>query len=235
MRLKQAYPHLAARFSWYADEAHYTADYPQDHTPFSMTGWPYVSPYPYVFATDVMDGDGVDCAKLFAYWLAEAKAGRMPWLKYLIWQAKLYDVRNGWRPQDSSGHMEHIHLSVRTDYRDASLGEWSLLPKEDDMDASQDQMLKATNARTGALALGQASIKTSWTKNPNGDEPQWSVRKINEIVTTQAELKATLAVIQSALARIERAIEKGSPAEPGTGPALPWTVTFTGTGTIDGE
>lgn len=129
-RLRVAYPRAAEAhlFSWYADEAHYQAEPPQDHTPFSATGWPLESPRWVVFATDVMHrpDQGVDCFDLFPYWLYEAKAGRMPWLKYLIWQAKRYDLRNDYAPVDASGHFGHVHLSARTDHQHTSLGDWSV-------------------------------------------------------------------------------------------------------------
>jgi hypothetical protein len=144
-RMKVAYPRAASTFSWYANESHYTAEPPQDHTPFSATGWPQVSPQWWVFATDIMHRPdlGVDCNVLFNYWIAEARAGRMPWLKYMIWQAKLYDVRNGWRPQANSGHFDHIHLSVRTDFKDRGLGSWSIVPGGADMDVNQNAKLDA--------------------------------------------------------------------------------------------
>jgi hypothetical protein len=102
-----------------------------------------------VFATDVMHRPdlGVDCRVLSAYWIAEARAGRMPWLKYLNWQGKQYRAkgyagetvafRTAWA---NSGHFDHIHLSVRTDYRTASLGSWSLTPGggDDDMAFGDD-------------------------------------------------------------------------------------------------
>lgn len=131
-RMKVAYPKgdAADMFSWYANDAHYTAVPAEDHTPFSQTGWPLPSPQWWVFATDIGHRPdlGVDCNVLFAYWLSEAKAGRMPWLKYLIWQAKLYDVRNAWHPQANSDHFDHIHISARTDFKDIGLGSWSITP-----------------------------------------------------------------------------------------------------------
>lgn len=129
-RLKVAFPRAAHLFSWYADEAHYQAVPAQDHTPFSQTGWPKTSPEWWVFATDIMHRPdlGVNCDILFAYYLVEAKAGRMPWLKYIIWKGKIYDVRNGWKADDASGHFDHMHLSGRTDHRDTTLGQWSVTP-----------------------------------------------------------------------------------------------------------
>ena len=155
-RLKLAFPRAAAAnlFSWHANEEHYQAEPPQDHTPFSATGWPLDSPQWVVFATDVMHRPdlGVDCNVLFAYWLAEAKAGRMPWLKYMIWQAKRYDVRNQWRPVASSGHFDHIHKSTRTDHRYTTLGSWSLVPDGDDeMTPAQAQTLDRIDGRVTAM------------------------------------------------------------------------------------
>lgn len=130
--LKVAYPQGAAAnlFSWYADEAHYESDYPEDHTPFSVTGWPQPDPQWWVCATDVMHRPdlGVDCGPLFDYWITSARAGLMPWLKYLIWQAKLYDVRNGWAPRANSGHYDHIHMSTRTDHLTTGLNGWTVVP-----------------------------------------------------------------------------------------------------------
>jgi hypothetical protein len=129
-RMKAAFPG-AGPFSWFANDAHYQANPPLDHTPFSADGYKIKpSPYPVVFATDIMNqpSKGVVCQAMFNYWIVEARAGRMPWLKYLIWQAKIYDVRHGWVAQTNSDHFDHIHISVRTDFQNTSLGTWSLLP-----------------------------------------------------------------------------------------------------------
>lgn len=131
-KLKAAFPKAAEKnlFSWYANDAHYQAVPPQDHTPYSATGWPGTSPRWWVLATDVMHRPdlGVDCDILFPYWLREARAGRTPWVKYLIYQAKLYDVRSGWVPQENSDHFDHAHISTRTDYLLKSTGSWSIVP-----------------------------------------------------------------------------------------------------------
>jgi hypothetical protein len=129
-RLRVAFPH--GSFSWYANDAHYAATPPQDHTPYSADAWP-VSPNPrwVVYALDVMAtavGGATTLDRLVTYWLAEARAGRMPWLKYLIWRARIYDVRFGWHAQDSDGHYDHAHLSARTDHTHTGLGAWSAVP-----------------------------------------------------------------------------------------------------------
>lgn len=117
-------------FGSIGDYAHLTADTPQDHAPYSQTGWPVPTPYPVVTASDVMHRPdlGVDCTVLVPYWLASAKAGRMPWLKYIIWHGKRYDVRNGWQPVAASGHFDHAHLSGRSDKVSTGLGGWNPIP-----------------------------------------------------------------------------------------------------------
>jgi hypothetical protein len=163
-KMKLAYPLSAGLFSWYANEAHYQSDFPQDHTPFSVTGWPGTSPYPVVFATDIMHRPtlGVDCNKLFPYWLAEAKAGHTPWRKYIIWQAKLYDVRNDWRPQTNSGHFDHVHLSDRTDWVNRSIGDWD--PTGENMPLTPEDAARviASDVAPGdeKLSLGNAVWQT---------------------------------------------------------------------------
>ena len=155
-RLKAAFPRAAAAnlFSWYTNDAHLLAVPPQDHTPFSATGWPVASPRWVVHATDVTHRPdlGVDCSALFPYWLSEARAGRTPWVKYLIWQARLYDVRNDWRPVGNSGHFDHVHISTRTDHEDTSLGAWPLIPGINVGGAAMAQML-IRNTDGGQLYL----------------------------------------------------------------------------------
>lgn len=126
--LKAHYPD--ATFSWYADEAHYAANFPEDHTPYSYTGWPEPCPQWWVCATDVMHRPdlGVDCQAIFDHWITAARAGETPWLKYLIWQARIYDVRYDWEPRGNSGHFDHIHASTRTDHLNTGLGSWNPIP-----------------------------------------------------------------------------------------------------------
>lgn len=150
----RAFPRAAAinLFSWYADEAHYQGEPPEDHTPYSATGEPLPSPRWVVFATDLMHRPdlGVDCNVLMPYYLAEARAGRMPWVKYLIWQAKLYHYRDGFKTaHPNSGHFDHGHLSGLTNHRNTSLGSWSVVPGgEDDMTPQEFLDIKLPNGFT---------------------------------------------------------------------------------------
>lgn len=117
------------------DTAHLTADRPQDHCPFSVTGWPAGNPYPYVLAFDAGHdpASGRDMGPIVDRWLSEARAGRTPWVKYIVWRGQLYDVRNGWKPVAASDHFDHAHVSFRTDWYNKSIGSWSPIGKDDDM------------------------------------------------------------------------------------------------------
>ena len=74
------------------DDSHMKAGTPQDHTPFSATGWPVPSPRWWIHAFDVMPppaGKGLpSLQQLGAQMLADAKAGHpgMAWLKYQNWE-----------------------------------------------------------------------------------------------------------------------------------------------------
>ena len=152
--LKHAYPKGASQFSWYANAAHYQANPPQDHTPYSADAWPLPDPRWWVFATDVMVTavGGVDEAqRLFDYWLAEAKTGHAPWIKYLIWKATIYDVRRSWVPHSNSGHFDHIHISARTDHQHTHLGSWPAIPGDDMALTSDDAHLLASTLLSTVL------------------------------------------------------------------------------------
>ena len=160
-------------FSWYADDAHYQANYPEDHTPYSYTGWPEADPPWWVCATDIMHRPdlGVDCQAIFDHWIASARAGLTPWLKYLIWQGQLYDVRNRWAPQQNSGHYDHIHCSTRTDHLETGLGDWNPIPgappEEDDM----QQYFLAHDPPTDTYWLCDGMFaRGPLVRPPNGDE-----------------------------------------------------------------
>lgn len=110
---------------------HLTHKPPEDHTPFSATGWPIASPRWWIFADDIMPpqaGSGLpSLQQLGAQMLADAKAGHpgMKWLKYMNWEP---DKNNGGRcfqerftpnyEQRLSTDRGHIHQSCRSDMKD---------------------------------------------------------------------------------------------------------------------
>lgn len=111
------------------DEAHLTANRPEDHTPFSATGWPNATPYGIVTALDLSGShsNGIGWQDVAWWWLREARARRTPWVKYLTFQGKRYDVRHDWNAVDATGHDEHVHVSFRTDWINRSIEPWKVL------------------------------------------------------------------------------------------------------------
>ncbi len=113
------------------DEDHLTDDWPQDHTPFSVTAWPLPLPGYVVTAIDLGNIRGLGQAIL-----DRAKAGWYPWLKYMNFAGHYYDSRTGWEPEPNLD--EHVHLSIRTDWVDRSIGAFNPFaplfspPTEDD-------------------------------------------------------------------------------------------------------
>lgn len=107
--------------------AHLTAGTPEDHTPFSATGWPDPSARWWVHALDVMPppaGSGLpSLAQLAAQIRADKLAGiaGASWVKYLNWTDAAGDCwHDSWQPgyaRRSSSDHGHIHGSGRTDYR----------------------------------------------------------------------------------------------------------------------
>jgi hypothetical protein len=195
-RMKAAFPG-AGPFSWFANDAHYQSNTPGDHTPFSRDGYAIKpSPYPIIFATDIMHQpqQGVDCFKLFPYWLAEAKAGRMPWLKYLIWQAKIYDVRHAWVAQANSDHFDHIHISTRTDYQNASLGTWSLLPGGEDMTLPPDYGLDRAQTSNSEHYL-QSLVNMTPNATGISNTVQTDIVIANKLVSTLQNIQAMVTAL----------------------------------------
>ncbi len=110
------------------DGSHLQASKPQDHCPFSVTGWPVAHPYPWVTAMDIMPpkpGSGLpSLQRLGTQMIADRQAGHpgMAWLKYINHEP---DRDNGgpcwhhsWQPnyaRVSSSDRGHIHASGRSD------------------------------------------------------------------------------------------------------------------------
>lgn len=116
------------------DERHLRHIPPEDHCPFSAVGWPVESPYPWLFAADIMPppaGSGLpSLQQLGAQLHGDKQAGHpgMQWLKYMNWGP---DRDNGgpcyhdsWQPEyarRNSTDRGHIHLSGRSDCKSYSL------------------------------------------------------------------------------------------------------------------
>lgn len=114
------------------NDAHLDARTPEDHTPFSVTGWPKASEYPYVHAMDIMPprpGSGLpSLVALGAQLVADRRAGFGPamWVKYINWtRGDGSCVHESWKPNHrivSSSDRGHIHISARSDYTHSMAG-----------------------------------------------------------------------------------------------------------------
>jgi hypothetical protein len=111
------------------DDSHLTADQPEDHAPFSATGWPKTSPYPYVHALDIMPPTTAglpSLAQLGAQLYADRQFGTASWLKYMNWEPSGPNgpcFHDEWQPghtRSDSTDRGHIHISIRSDYTTSS-------------------------------------------------------------------------------------------------------------------
>lgn len=107
----------------YPDDAHLNADPPEDHTPFSATGWPIASPFGYGHAIDIMPSAGKMPLSQLADRIIAAKRRGAPgaaWIKYLNWTDAAGVTRHiSWQPTEAirtSTDKGHIHISSRSDY-----------------------------------------------------------------------------------------------------------------------
>jgi hypothetical protein len=106
------------------DDRHLSALPPEDHTPFSHTGWPGTSPYPVVMAIDIEQALKAtpSTVTLGAKIVADKLANRpgTQWIKYINWtdvDGNCWD--DSWTPnhvRTRSTDRGHVHLSCRTDY-----------------------------------------------------------------------------------------------------------------------
>ena len=137
------------------DEAHRAEGSASDHNPwFVLNGQELVTARDFTHDP----ANGLDCDKLAA-WLI---ASRDPRIKYLIWRGRICDSRpqfNPWTWQPSSGHFQHLHLSVMANASADDARPWALGATEDDMSADAERKIGYIND-----ALGGAYENT-----PNGE------------------------------------------------------------------
>lgn len=118
------------------NEDHLRHDPPEDHTPYSASGWPGTAPYPYCLAVDVMpptpgqrsliNGHPLPSLQKLAAQLRADKIDGVPgaaWVKYLNWEPERDNggpcYHDSWTPnyaRRNSSDRGHIHVSSRTDY-----------------------------------------------------------------------------------------------------------------------
>lgn len=109
------------------NSAHLDADPPEDHTPYSETGWPIPSPYGWIHAMDVMrpdHGSSLPTLTELGQQLHDDRQEGEPgarWIKYLNWEpagAAGQCVHDSWQPvyaRRPSTDRGHLHISCRSD------------------------------------------------------------------------------------------------------------------------
>jgi hypothetical protein len=131
------------------DDRHLNAVPPEDHTPYSQTGWPGTSPYPVVMAIDIERApSGVpNTVALGARIVKDKLANHVGtrWIKYINWTDADGNCWNdSWTPnhvRSRSTDRGHVHISCRTDYATSAvaatydpladlLGEETMTPQE---------------------------------------------------------------------------------------------------------
>lgn len=105
----------------YPNDAHLDAEPPEDHTYYSETGWPGVSPKWWRHAIDIMPSGRLPSLQAIGQNLFNARqAGNITWLKYMNWPSDgnlAHAVQDRWEPNHSRGSSSdtgHIHLSSTT-------------------------------------------------------------------------------------------------------------------------
>jgi hypothetical protein len=151
---------------------------PEDHTPFSATGWPGKSPYPYCMAMDIMPPSAGQKSKitgkalpslqvLGAQLVKDRKAGvdGADFVKYINWEPSMNNggpcFQDSWKPdyarRDSSDR-GHIHVSARSDVHLSTKSRgYDLVARtlgEDDMTPAE--MTTWAKSAEGKAALGAA-------------------------------------------------------------------------------
>lgn len=178
------------------NDEHMRAQPPEDHTPYSATGWPVVSAYPVGHALDIAEPgprSGLPTLReLGAQIFSDVTAGvrGTEWIKYMNWtpSASGGPVHDAWQPvhtRSLSSDSGHIHISARSDMDRATVAagyDPVARLRGDDLDAQQNQMLTATTRREQALATGVTPYDRDWTAQQGDTEDHWLIKQINEIL-----------------------------------------------------
>jgi hypothetical protein len=123
--------------------SHLEHEPPEDHTPFSATGWPTKSPYPYCMAMDIMPPTAGQKSKLTGKPLPSlqqlaarlradknANYGPAEFLKYMNWEPEGNNTgpcyHETWMPtyaRRTSSDRGHIHASCRSDMHTSTVSD----------------------------------------------------------------------------------------------------------------
>lgn len=157
---------------------------PEDHTPYSATGYPARARYGVVYACDIMPppaGSGLpSLARLGAQLVADRRAGvaGVRWLKYINWEPEGNYTgpcyHDSWQPtfaRRASSDRGHIHLSGLTGYEDTDTGEYDPVARirgEEHVDAATMDAI-ADKSAVALLTRPMGSAGLGVPPRPIGD------------------------------------------------------------------
>jgi hypothetical protein len=197
----------------YPNTAHLQAEPPEDHTPFSATGWPITSKRWVGHAIDIMpktdDAVGqAELTRLARQIIADKDAGvpGTKWLKYINWTDENGNCwQTSWKPTKktvSSTDKRHIHLSGRSDMDTstevADTGWDPVARMSDDMTPSQGYVQHVMNYRVDAIRGMRLSIVIPPYTAPTGEtfpgmtEPNNLAIAITKLQNDEASITQTI-------------------------------------------
>jgi hypothetical protein len=195
----------------YPDAAHLAASRPEDHTPFSVTGWPGANKRWNARGVDVMPRSGSaaalrENADIARQLIRDRNAGvpGVAWIKYINWTDEQGVTRQErWMPNHTtvtSGDKGHVHISGRSDV------------DTDDRADGYDPIARMNGATGMALTLDYVHI------GPDGQPVSLGTaiaRLYNESFATRATLAAIAAKVDidaAELAAIQASAQAGAAA-----------------------
>lgn len=186
------------------NERHQKAEPPEDHMPYSATGWPVASPRWWGFALDVMPppaGSGLPTlAQLGRQIHNDRRNGvaGLAFLKYMNWEPGDGNCwHDSWQPayaRRSSSDRGHIHLSGRSDqYLTNTLGDYDPVARfraGGDMGTTEEikaanVLLSYTDPRVEVLQTGDDNL----LRGPNAGKPMWLVGTVKRIAADLLTVK----------------------------------------------
>ncbi|MFI6333184.1 hypothetical protein ACIBBG_33530 [Micromonospora chersina] len=208
------------------NRGHLEAAPPEDHTPYSATGYPGDARYGTGYAIDIMPpraGSGLpSLQKLGAQLLEDRLAGvaGIKWLKYMNWEPERDNggqcSKESWRPtykRTTSTDRGHIHLSGLTGYETSTIGAGydpvARIRGED------DDMAEMTPARFLTLlkdpAVDMHLRGTAWRYVGGGIPKGMSTLGVlNELVATSRLLAEKVDIAPAELDAIRAAAREGA-------------------------
>lgn len=191
------------------DTSHMRATPPEDHTPFSATGWPVASPYPYGHAIDVMPpaaGSSLPSLAELGRQLFDDRTGVIPGaalIKYMNWEPNGPGGscwHDAWQPSHTrtpSTDRGHIHLSWRSDATKKTLAGYDPVARlrGDDMTAADTWTYDGIPAPAPPYANDDWATNKKWRADNSlaevvrqGRETAAKLAALAETVNTQGKM-----------------------------------------------